>query len=84
MCRAAGRSARVTVQGQALSAVFRNGYSDAGDTETRVPQLTCPTVDVERLQLDRKGASVDVDGKTYRIRRHEPDGTGMSRLILES
>lgn len=53
------------------------------DVESRSPALTCRTSDVEALQL-RKGQSVTVDGDVFRVRRHEPDGTGMSVVVLES
>jgi hypothetical protein len=84
MCRVAGRGARVTVQGRQIDAVFRNGYLEALGTETHIPQVTLPSADVDRLQLGRKGAELEVDGKPYRVQRHEADGTGMSRLLLES
>lgn len=66
-----------------LLAIFDNEFTESLNTESRVPVLTCTTEDAERVLADRKGTSVDVNGKTYRIRRHEPDGTGMSRIPLE-
>lgn len=65
-----------------LLAIFDSDFMEAGDTESRMPVLTCTTEDAERTLADRKGTSVDVNGKTYTIRRHEPDGTGMSRIPL--
>lgn len=66
-----------------LLAIFDNDFAEALGTETRSPGLTCTTEDAARVLADRKGTTVDVNGKTYRIRRHEPDGTGMSRIPLE-
>ena len=47
------------------------------------PQLQCRTSDVERLGL-RKQDLLAIAGKAdpHRLVRHEPDGTGMSILVL--
>lgn len=68
--------------GGRLLAIFENEYQEGVGTETRLPVLTCATEDAEAIEVTRKGFEVTVDGKVYRVRRHEPDGTGMSRLIL--
>ena len=64
-------------------AIFDNGYLGVSaadlDVEERGPRLTCRTCDVESL---RKDTSVTVNGADYRIARAEPDGTGMTTLIL--
>lgn len=64
-------------------AIFDREYQTALDTETRVPVLTCRTSDAERF-IKPKGTVVPVGNDTYRVRRHEPDGTGMSIVYLES
>jgi hypothetical protein len=65
-------------------AIFDNGYLGIAaadiDVEERGPRLTCRTSDVQSL---RKDAALDVCNATYRLLRHEPDGTGMSTLILK-
>lgn len=65
-------------------AIFDNGYLGVSaadlDVEERGPRLTCRTCDVESL---RKDTSVTVNGADYRIARAEPDGTGMTTLILK-
>lgn len=66
-----------------LLAIFDNDFAESLGTESRAPVLTCTTEDAARVLADRKGTTVDVNGKVYRIRRHEPDGTGMSRIPLE-
>lgn len=66
-----------------LLAIFDNEFLDAGGTETRMPVFTCTTEDAAQVTADRKGTAVTVDGRVYKIRRHEPDGTGMSRIPLE-
>lgn len=65
-----------------LLAVFENEFFEASETEARNPTLTCTTEDAERVTADRKGTTITVCGVIYRIRRHEPDGTGMSRIPL--
>lgn len=71
-----------------FEAHFDDGTQDAdfGDVaiEATEPRLTARTVDVEalakRTQLDFK----DFRGRdvTYFFEKHEPDGTGMSRVIV--
>lgn len=48
--------------------------------ESRQPVLTARTIDVTDLPKD---TVLDVGGDTYRIKRPEPDGTGMSTIILK-
>lgn len=52
------------------------------DIESRTPALTCRTSDIDRVGL-RKGQLVTVPEGDFKMRRHEPDGTGMSVVILE-
>jgi len=52
-----------------------------GSVESRNPALTAArTSDVCDLPKD---AVLDIGGAEYRIKRHEPDGTGMSLVILK-
>jgi hypothetical protein len=51
-----------------------------GAVESRQPALTARTSDVEVLAKD---TVVHVAGEPYRIKRPEPDGTGMTILILK-
>lgn len=41
--------------------------------------LTARTSDTKELPKD---AVLDIAGEQYRIKRHESDGTGMSRIVL--
>lgn len=66
-----------------FTAIFDNDYIAVGEVEERGPGLTVRTSDVTQLLL-RKGTVLTIQSAQYRIRRHEPDGTGMSRLILEA
>lgn len=62
-------------------------FSDGARVNSESPHLTCRTSDVKRLQLDVTGTVLDtqVDGETrrYSVREHQPDGTGMSVLVLD-
>lgn len=48
--------------------------------ESRQPALTARTIDVAELSKD---TTLDVGGEIYRIKRPEPDGTGMTTIILK-
>ena len=75
-----------TVNGVAgVRAIFDNGYSlgSAGlsGMASTQPTLTLPTISVPASPV---GLPVVVSGGSYLIAAHEPDGTGFSRLLLES
>lgn len=75
----------VTVNGVAVLAMFDNGYS-AGDVGTlgmasTQPAITLATADVPASPV---GMAAVCNGGAYTIVAHEPDGTGISRLMLES
>lgn len=74
--------AQIVTPAGAFVGVFDNAYADALEVEGTRPALTCRASDVSRLSL-KKGVRVDVEAASYRIRRIEPDGTGMSVLVLE-
>jgi hypothetical protein len=76
-----------TVGGQAVQAVFDNGYAlgAAGPfagmgIATPQPRLTCATA---ALPADPVGAAVVVGAASYTVAEHQPDGTGISVLLLE-
>lgn len=74
----------VTLGGVAVSAIFDNGYSLGsvglqGMASTQ-PSLTLPTASVPANPV---GLPVEVGGLSYLVAGHEPDGTGISRLLLE-
>lgn len=74
-----------TLNGVAISAIFDNGYSlgsvgPMGMASTQ-PSLTLPTASVPANPV---GLTVVVGGVSYLVACHEPDGTGISRLLLES
>jgi len=68
-----------------LKATFDNDYIESAgevDVETRTPSLLCRERDAAALDL-KKGDALARSGVQYLIRRLEPDGLGMLRLILE-
>lgn len=74
----------VTLDGQAREAIFDNEFmlgrvGDAGLAATQ-PMLTLRTADVPASPV---GKAAVVEAVTYTIAAHEPDGTGVSRLLLE-
>jgi hypothetical protein len=50
-----------------------------GDVGTTAPQFTCRTADVASVV---RGTSVVINSITYKVTALEPDGTGMTVLIL--
>lgn len=60
-------------------AIFDREYASADSVETKTSALTARTSDVENLPKD---TVFTIDGELYRIKRHEPDGSGMTALIL--
>lgn len=74
----------VTVAGVGISAIFDNGYAfgDAGlsGMASTQPVLTLPTAIVPANPV---GSAVVVGASSYLVVAHEPDGTGVSRLLLE-
>jgi hypothetical protein len=73
----------VTVAGQSVQAVFDNGFSlgsvGIGMAGTQ-PTLRMLTAD---LPADPVGQTAVVGAVNYLIAAHEPDGTGLSLLMLE-
>ena len=74
----------VTLNGVAVSAIFDNGYAlgnvgmvGMGSTQ---PSITLATSSVPASPV---GKAVVVRGLACQVALHEPDGTGLSKLILE-
>jgi len=75
----------VTINGDSVSAIFDAAYSlaNAGPLgmASSQPMLTLAT---SAVPANPVGSSVVVAGTTYTVGGHEPDGTGISRLLLEA
>lgn len=73
------------VGGQTVSVIFDNGYALGGvgaiGMASSQPTLTLATASVPANPV---GTAVAVGGGNYLVGAHEPDGTGMSRLLLEA
>ena len=78
-----GQSA--TVGGVVVSAIFDAAYSLGSvgpiGMASSQPTLTLATASVPASPV---GTAVVVSGGNYVVGAHEPDGTGMSRLLLEA
>lgn len=75
----------VTLNGVTKAAIFDNGNALGSvgpfGMASTAPQLTIATADVPASPV---GLSVIADGIAYLVAAHEPDGTGISRLLLEA
>lgn len=74
-----------TLNGAAVAAIFDAAYALStvgpyGMAGTQ-PVLTLATASVPATPV---GATAVVNGATYTVAAHEPDGTGISRLMLEA
>jgi hypothetical protein len=77
----AGHGTAATVGGQAVVGIWENGYADAFDAlGLRDPRLTLPTAAAPAATA---GTAVVVAGTTYRVASVQPDGTGVTTLLLE-
>lgn len=77
---------RVFIRGAEFWALFDRQYQSVAlgqlEIESRSPALTCRTSDVERLALV-KDDPIDGLPEPFRVKAHEPDGTGMSVVVLK-
>jgi len=74
-----------TVDGQSMSIIFDAAYA-VGDVglygmASVSPVVTLPTA---KVPTDPIGKSVVINTKSYLITAHQPDGTGVSTLMLEA
>lgn len=73
-----------TLDGNAVRGLFDNGYAQGNvgmlGMATTQPTLTLASTDVP---ADPVGAAVLVGVAAYVVAAHEPDGTGVTRLLLE-
>jgi len=74
-------SVTVTYTGGSFSAIFERPFVEVEGVESRQPVLIARTDDVDALAKD---TSLTVQSVVYKLRRHEPDGTGITRLILKT
>ncbi len=94
MVIAAGAGTRVRCDKGEAYCIYDNAYASARsgmgmELADRLPRLSMVTCDVERLGLTVRNTVVEVaqrcrDPERYRIRNHEPDGTGISLVWLDA
>ena len=74
----------VTLNGVSVAAIFDNGYS-AGSVGIMGVASTQPSLNLATTLVPTNpvGTSAVVNGTTYTVAAHEPDGTGVSLLYLE-
>jgi hypothetical protein len=73
----------VNIGGTDTQAIFDSPYSAAGvgmGMDSNTPSLTLATINVPSSPL---GLPVTVRSVAYVVAQHLPDGTGVSRLLLE-
>lgn len=67
-----------------ITGILDSGYLavDVEDTEVESsePVLTCRTIDVSALT---HGSQLTISGSSYYVRGIQPDGTGITTLILD-
>lgn len=77
-------NASATLGGVEVSAMFADAYttSHVGDfgVASSSPMLTLATTDVPAAPIAQ---AVVVNGKAYVVKEHQPNGSGLSVLLLE-
>lgn len=68
------------LDGRAVTVIFDNAYAESLGLATRAPMAQLPTADVAN---SGQGSTLVINTNSYRVRSHEPDGTGWSALMLE-
>jgi len=63
-----------------ITAIFDDGYEDALGTWVTTPVLTARTMDVTSYA---RGTALTIAGVSYTIAEQQPDGQGISQVILQ-
>lgn len=71
-----------TIGAVTVQVIFDNGYQTglAGTIETTGPTAVGATAD---LAASVEGTSLVINSVTYKVADNQPDGTGMTTLVLE-
>lgn len=69
-----------TVDGSSVEGILGNEFVLVDFIESKKPTFDCATADVVGVA---HGGTVTVGSDTYKVRGIQPDGTGMTKLILE-
>ena len=68
------------VDGSSVDGILGNEFVLVDFVESRKPVFDCATAEIVGVA---HGDTVTVGGGTYKVRGIQPDGTGMTKLILE-
>lgn len=89
-----GDRARASTDHGQTDCIFDNGYvNQTADTGLqlgdRSPQITVTTSEAKRIGLDLRGKSLrltvkDAQPVGYRVRDPQPDGTGLTIILLDA
>lgn len=69
-----------TLAGTTVAAVFIHGFAESFDVDGEVPTLLVQSSDASGTV---RGTAAIVNGVSYTVQGIEPDGTGMTMLLLE-
>jgi hypothetical protein len=69
-----------TLDGASVSGIFDNAYTDIMGIASRVPMFTLPTASASAAT---QASVLITGGVTYRVTSVQPDGTGVTALMLE-
>lgn len=71
------------IRGGCFWGIFDNASADALTlVESTDPVITCRSSDVTHLSMV-KDDTIDICGDLWRIKKFEPDGTGITRILLK-
>lgn len=77
-------NASVVLSGNTMTGIFTTPYSDANvgpyGMASSAPAVTVPS---SAITSDPVGSAITVNGTSYQVAATEPDGSGLTRLILE-
>jgi hypothetical protein len=71
---------QAALDGVPVTGIFDNAYTEAFGMASRAPMFTLPTASAASAT---QTSVLVVDGTTYRVTSVQPDGTGVTTLMLE-
>lgn len=74
-------AAHPSSQSSVINGIFGMEYVEIKGVETYAPVFDCATSDVSDAS---HGAKLTIDAVIYTVRGVQPDGTGLTRLVLEA
>lgn len=69
----------VTIDGKVVPGIFENQYVEYGDIAGTKPTVLCQSNQVFEVEI---GDSIVIHNKQYTIAGTQPDGTGLTLLVL--